>query len=104
MFRRGFAMLCRHCARVPVNRPRGLCWSCYYTPGLRERYPSTSKFARRGIGNFHGRVELPRLPTSAPPGSAEKVAILEQRARMGQALWHPNDARIDTEVRLLQVG
>lgn len=31
-------MLCRHCARAKVNRPLGLCWRCYYTPGLREHY------------------------------------------------------------------
>ena len=42
-------MLCRHCNRRPSNRPRGLCWTCYYTPGLRDQYPSTSKFGRRGV-------------------------------------------------------
>jgi hypothetical protein len=86
-------MLCRHCQKVPSNRPRGLCWSCYYTPGIRERYPSTSKFARRGIADCTGRVLLPPEPTAALPGSAEKVAILEERARLHQALWHPRDAR-----------
>jgi hypothetical protein len=85
-------MGCRHCGRGLVNRPRGLCWSCYYTPGLRERYPSTSKFARRGVGNEYGRAELPPEPTSALPGTAEKVAVLEQRAQRHQALWHPYDA------------
>jgi hypothetical protein len=82
--------LCRHCHRASVNRPRGLCWSCYYTPGVRERYPSTSKFARRGVGNFCGNAQ-PCEPTEAPPGSAEKVAVLEERARMRQQLWHPLD-------------
>lgn len=37
--------LCRHCQKVKPNRPRGLCWTCYYTPGVLERYPSTSKYA-----------------------------------------------------------
>jgi|SRR6516162_557994 hypothetical protein len=90
-------MRCRHCGRVRVNRPRGLCWSCYYTPGLREFYPSTSKFARRGISDFNGRGALPPEPTDAPPGSPEKVEILIQRARNGQSLWHPNDAAMDVE-------
>jgi hypothetical protein len=88
-------MVCRHCGRYPVNRPRGLCWSCYYTPGLREFYPSTSKFARRGFGLFDGRVEMPREPTQAPPGSPEKVAVLMERAKNRQALWHPDDAALD---------
>jgi len=29
-------MICRHCQKSKVNRPRGLCWSCYYRPGVRE--------------------------------------------------------------------
>jgi hypothetical protein len=85
-------MMCRHCKRVRSNRPRGLCWSCYYTPGVRELYPSTSKFARRGVDDFNGRAALPATPTKAPPGSPEKVAVLEERARLRQSLWHPDDA------------
>jgi hypothetical protein len=96
-------MLCRHCHRVRMNRPRGLCWSCYYTPGVRDQYPSTSKFARRGIGDFNGKVLLPAEPTPAPPGSPEKVAILEQRARQRQGLWHPLDAPMDRESRRLGI-
>jgi hypothetical protein len=94
-------MLCRHCGRAKVNRPRGLCWSCYYTPGLRDRYPSTSKFGRRGIGDFNGKVPLPPEPTSALPGTPEKVSVLEQRARRRQALWHPGDASLDGLRQLL---
>ena len=97
-------MLCRHCQRVKSNRPRGLCWSCYYTPGVRDLYPSTSKFARRGVGDFNGEARVAAQPTSASPGSAEKVAILEQRARLGLALWHPLDAPMDVESRLLGVA
>ena len=86
--------LCRHCQTASVNRPRGLCWSCYYTPGVRDLYPSTSKFARRGVGNFCGQA-APCDPTGAMPGSPEKVAIMEQRAKMRQELWHPLDATAD---------
>ena len=85
-------MICRHCGRAKVNRPRGLCWSCYYAPGVRDQYPSTSKFARRGVGNFNGNPDLPTASTSAAPGSDEKIAILAERARMKQSLWHPQDA------------
>src|SRR5262245_284257 len=88
-------MMCRHCKRVRSNRPRGLCWSCYYTPGVRELYPSTSKFARRGVDDFNGRAALPAAPTQAPPGSPEKVAVLEERARLRQSLWHPDDASME---------
>lgn len=84
--------ICRHCHKGPVNRPRGLCWSCYYRPGVRDCYPSTSKYARRGVGNFNGPTPLPSGPTSAAPGSEDKVAVLAERARMRQSLWHPLDA------------
>ncbi len=36
--------LCRHCQKSHVNRPLGLCWHCYYCPGVRALYPSTSKY------------------------------------------------------------
>jgi hypothetical protein len=97
-------MMCRHCQKVKSNRPRGLCWSCYYSPGVREKYPSTSKFARRGVSDFNGQHRLPPAPTSALPGSAEKVAILEERARLGVSLWHPLDAPMDAESRKLGVA
>jgi len=96
-------MCCRHCGLAKPNRPRGLCWSCYYTPGVRHRYPSTSKFAHRGIGNFNKRSMLPSAPTRALPGSPEKVAVLEQRAMIGVSLWHPLDAEV-REVALALVG
>lgn len=94
-------MICRHCGVTRSNRPRGLCWSCYYKPGVRAKYPSTSKFARRGVG--HEGETLP-APTSARPGSAEKVAILARRAQLGEALWHAADAPMDEESRLLGVA
>jgi hypothetical protein len=97
-------MLCRHCQRVQSNRPRGLCWSCYYKPGVRDLYPSTSKFARRGVGDFNGESSVAAEPTEALPGSPEKVAVLEERARLGLALWHPLDAPMDMESRRLGVA
>jgi hypothetical protein len=90
-------MLCRHCHRAPANRPRGLCWTCYYTPGLRDLYPSTSKFGRRGLDDFNGEAPLPLAPTRARPGSPEKVAVLEERARLRQSLWHPADGPLALE-------
>ena len=85
-------MLCRHCQKTKSNRPRGLCWTCYYTPGIRERYPSTSKFARRGLGNFNYQAPLPDCSTDAAPGSEAKILILIERAGLKQALFHPDDS------------
>ncbi len=97
-------MLCRSCNRNNANRPRGLCWSCYYRPGVRERFPSTSKFARRGVDDFNGQASLAPAPTPALPGTPAKVAVLEERARLHQALWHPLDAAVNDPSRLLEVG
>lgn len=94
--------MCRHCLKCKVNRPRGLCWSCYYTPGVKELFPSTSKYARRGIGNFTGNAPLPPTPTTAPPGTPEKLAVLEERARMKTAIFHPADAKYAGDPRPLE--
>jgi len=88
--------ICRHCGKAKVNRPRGLCWSCYYSDGVKDLYPSTSKYARRGVGNGNGNATLPE-PTCAVPGTPEKMAVLAMRAMLRQALWHPQDAGGPTE-------
>lgn len=38
-------MICRHCQKRNVNRPRGLCWSCYHDPAILPLYPPSSKYA-----------------------------------------------------------
>lgn len=90
-------MLCRHCQQANVARPRGLCWVCYYTPGVRELHPSTSKFGRRGLGLGAART-LPPWSTGALPGTPEKIAVLAQRAALRQELWHPDDATLLTRL------
>ncbi|QEL14008.1 hypothetical protein [Limnoglobus roseus] len=94
--------VCRNCGRAKVNRPRGLCWSCYYTPGVKDKFPSTSKYARRGEGNFNGNAPLPAIPTTAAPGTQEKLDVLAMRAKLKQALWHPLDATYEGDPKPLQ--
>lgn len=85
--------ICRHCHAKKQNRPRGLCWRCFYTPGVKELFPSTSKYARRGLPNFCGPAPLDPEPTAAAPGSPEKLKVIRRRARRGLACFHPKDAR-----------
>jgi hypothetical protein len=54
------------------------------------------------VGNFNGNAPLPPLPTTAPPGSPEKLAVLEERTRRKQALFHPADARYPGDPRPLE--
>ncbi|MGH8612408.1 MAG: hypothetical protein ACREYF_10300 [Gammaproteobacteria bacterium] len=86
-------MGCRHCGHEPANRPRGLCWNCYYAPGIRERYQTPSPYARR-YTDRDGEAEPSGNPCLALPGTAEKIAILAQRAALRLALWHPGDVRL----------
>lgn len=83
--------LCRHCGGTWANRPKGLCWSCYRRPGVRQLYPPVSKFGRRYHDEPAGGA-TPLCPTDAPPGSAEKVLVLAERAARGELLFHPLDA------------
>jgi hypothetical protein len=82
--------ICRHCGKNYANRPRGLCWGCYYAPGVLNLYPSTSKYVGRSVG---ASGKLMPAPTDAPPGSEAKLQVLIERAENNQALWHPLDAR-----------
>jgi hypothetical protein len=85
-------MYCRNCLRRKANRPRGLCVPCYYTPSVLARFPVTSKFAPRSFGHVGG-YRLP-VPALVFPGTEEKLAIMEQRARAGESLFHPDEPRL----------
>jgi hypothetical protein len=82
-------MLCRHCHSHPQHRPGKLCVRCYEDHSIRENYVST---CARGHGLSDEAKKLPK-PTTALPGTPEKLLVLEERARLGQALWHPDDAQ-----------
>jgi hypothetical protein len=51
------------------------------------------------VGNFTGNAPVAPLPTTAAPGTVEKMMVLEERARNKQALWHPLDAQYDGDPR-----
>jgi len=72
----------------------GLCWTCYYTPGVRDQYQTQSKFGVRGVGGQNHRK--PTMPTSVLPGTTEKVAVMAERAKRGEHLFHPEDATCET--------
>lgn len=91
-------MTCRHCSTRKVTRPRGLCWSCYYTPGVKRLYFATSKYAPSyAKPNDDEPVvlfDLPSQPCYALPGSPERLATLAGRVSQQEPLWHPDDARL----------
>ncbi len=92
-------MICRHCNKANVGRPRGLCWVCWHKPDIRDLYPSR---APKGVGNLTGRRPMP-VPTTAVPGTAEKLEVLWARALAGESLFHPADAQYYEDPRPLHV-
>ncbi len=90
-------MMCRACHRNKCNRPAGLCWRCYYTPGIRRLFPSQSKFARKQKKEEDTTwpAKLPPEPTTALPGSIEKMLVLADRAAKRFLLHHPEDATLN---------
>lgn len=87
-------MLCRHCSNKKVSRPRGLCWRCFRTPGVKEKYVSGNPKAHRGVGNRAGE-SLPTAPTETPPKSPERLKVMMERAERGESVTHPRDKRLD---------
>lgn len=87
------APICRHCGRETANRPRGLGWRCFNNLDIRRLYAPAQPWQYRGVnGGNHGRP-LP-TPTTAWPGTDEKVAVLAARAEAGQQLFHPHDVTL----------
>lgn len=89
--------MCIHCHKRLITRPRQLCRGCYYSPGLRERYPpKIVNTDSRGSGIANKRtLPLPPEPTQTRPGSEERILVLQDRAAKGFQLWHPDDVVID---------
>jgi hypothetical protein len=82
--------VCLHCRKLRLIHCRGLCWRCYHIPRVARLYDPANQ-CRRGS-------RLPDEPTSALPGTPEKVAVLEERMRQGVALWHPRDPIVGVHV------
>ncbi len=86
--------MCLSCGLSKARRgKRGLCGSCYYYPEIRNLYPRLVKYTCDGGGNHcSSSLPLPE-PTSALPGTPEKIAVLMERESMRQQLYHPADAK-----------
>ena len=96
---------CQHCGKPLILRPRRLCWKCYYTPAIREQYPTRrnqySAEPRHRPGEFDllGRRPRARRRVEASPGSPEKIAELALRFERKQNLWRPDDGPRERERR-----
>lgn len=90
--------ICLHCAREKRMRARGLCCSCFSKVEIREQYPPTEHYRRKGWKivreedvDFNGGYQLAESPTQSSPGSEGKIEVLCLRFSLRVSLWHPLD-------------
>ena len=65
----------------PIRKARGLCLVCYYELKA-ELTPNESGSTGR----------YPAEPTTALPGTEEKIRVMRERAARREKLFHPEDA------------
>lgn len=80
-------MTCVHCQQKHANRPRGLCWTCYYSDGVRDEH-------EKAFEAFVDEVvpSAPTLPIIFPRLSDEWYEAMYGRVVRRETLWHPGDA------------
>lgn len=82
---------CVRCGMTRYIHGRGLCGQCYYP--YRDLYP-VLRVTRPFHRDYEDRLWTRERgqPTSAVPGSPEKIEVLAQRASEHRPLFHPEDA------------
>lgn len=86
-------LICRHCGVNKANRPRQMCWTCYYAPGVKELYVSQCVYTRKGLGLQAGGLPLDTLICPYLPGTPGKIEFMADRAERGVQVFHPKDAK-----------
>lgn len=68
-------------------------------PPARNAHHGASRCKSRDKRTQLGR--LPAEPTSALPGTPDKIAVMRERAARGESLFHPQDATLDGDWALI---
>lgn len=86
--------MCVECGNRVAHHCGRLCRRCWSDHAVRDRHPKIRPAgASRGLG--HTPPKLACRPTSALPGTAEKIEVLRLRVLNGEALFHPADPVCD---------
>lgn len=83
-------IICKECNRDRRAYARGLCQQCHMRPEIRAKYESDLSRQRRGL-NPLDRLTREPTPTTAPPGSEEKILVLIRRMENGEKLFSEDD-------------
>lgn len=92
--------LCRHCGMKNAVRPRRLCHGCYDYIPVRDLYPSDYRYLAKHPSSVNAKGfcndgrKPPPHPTTALPGTPEKIAVMTERLLQGYHLHHPLDPRL----------
>lgn len=81
--------VCRECGTLAVCRSLGLCSGCYDEEDIRLRHGGR-KGPRKANPITQPKFQ-PQDPTSARPGSAEKILVFLGRYERREFLFHPGD-------------
>lgn len=85
---------CRHCNRYQTVHSRGLCWTCYRTPGLKDQYPPMPKAEASRLGakaSLEKRQAMrEEFGTEEPTDEQLEAMIAEQRKKLPR--WWKDDA------------
>lgn len=102
---------CRRCNSTRKIKSRGLCKRCWRNKSIRDlfgdadkRFKARSKRTKQRMAAWRKRGErldddgtkagkVPASPTTAAPGTAEKVEVMRQRVERGEMPCHPMDAK-----------
>lgn len=103
----GVRLKCRSCHRRVINRPRSLCWACYYS--VRDEFPRSNAGRRSMAGKEEQDKpqQPPGPPTRVSPGTFEKLLVLARRAAERRPLFVAGDADgggVGLRLRCLKVG
>ena len=69
----------------------------------RPERPIARPLRRRKRSTVGQLGRLPQQPTTALPGTPDKVAVMAERAARGESLFHPQDATLDGDWALIVV-
>ncbi len=79
--------VCTTCKRTHLIYARGKCQVCY------KRLVAAGVTKRNPLYTEPAYARLPDAPTTAIPGTPEKLKVIHERARAKRQLFHPFDAK-----------
>lgn len=88
-------VICPNCTACDFDGRKRRCPACGSLVHPLSTVTDKKKYARRGPGVGRFRCRPASSPTSALPGSEEKIRVFEERVARGEDIFHPDDAQAE---------